>query len=138
MRLKQKLCLCLAGLLCLFLIGCQGNPLPDGMDEAALLSKGQEVLLWLVGGDYNAVYNALRPDVAKNTSTDDMQALALRQLDGAGVYKQIESRMATGQSSNGEQYGVAVMYCQFSKDDVLFRLAFDPDLNLIGLEIKKQ
>lgn len=125
-------------LVCLLLLtGCKGRPLPEGMDEAALLSKGQEVLLSLVGGDYEAVYGELRQDVAEGTSPEDIQTLALRQLDGAGVYKQIESRMATGQSSNGEDYGVAVLYCQFSKDDVLVRLAFDPDLELIGLEIKK-
>ena len=124
-------------LIILLLAGCQGKPLPPGMDEAALLEKGQEVLLELVGGDYEAVYGRLREDVAAGASAEDIQSLALRQLDGAGVYKQIESRMATGQSSNGESYGVAVLYCQFSKDDVLVRLAFDPDMALIGLEIKK-
>jgi hypothetical protein len=46
--------------------------------------------------------------------------------------------MATGQSSDGEDYGVAVFYCEYSKKDVLVRLAFDPDYALIGLEIKKQ
>ncbi len=125
-------------LLILTVSGCKGRPLPAGMDEAALLDKGQEVLLMLAGGEYEAVYGALREDVAAGTSVEDIQALALRQLDGAGTYKQIESRMATGQSSDGESYGVAVMYCQFSEDDVLVRLAFDPNLDLIGLEIKKQ
>ena len=130
---------CLAGLfLVILLAGCQGKPLPEGMDEDALLQKGQEVLLELVEGDYAAVYGQLREDVAESTSPEDIQSLVLRQLDGAGVYKQIESRMTTGQSSNGESYGVAVMYCQFSKDDVLVRLAFDPQMALIGLEVKKQ
>lgn len=124
--------------LVLLLAGCQGKPLPAGMDEDALLQKGQEVLLELVEGDYAAVYGQLREDVAAGTSAEAIQSLALQQLDGAGVYKQIDSRMTTGQSSNGESYGVAVMYCQFSKDEVLVRLAFDPDLQLIGLEIKKQ
>ena len=116
---------CLTGLflIILLLAGCQGKPLPAGMDEDALLERGQEVLL---------------EDVAAGTSAEDIQSLVLRQLDGAGVYKQIESRMTTGQSSNGEHYGVAVMYCQFSKDDVLVRLAFDPQMALIGLEVKKQ
>jgi len=131
---------CLTGLflIILLLAGCQGKPLPAGMDEDALLERGQEVLLELVGGDYEAVYGQLREDVAAGTSAEDIQSLVLRQLDGAGVYKQIESRMTTGQSSNGEHYGVAVMYCQFSKDDVLVRLAFDPQMALIGLEVKKQ
>lgn len=122
----------------LLLAGCQGSPLPGGMEEEALLEAGRDVVLLLVGGDYEAVHAALRPDVAETVAAEDIQSLVLQQTDGAGVYKQIESRMATGQSSDGEDYGVAVFYCEYSKKDVLVRLAFDPDYALIGLEIKKQ
>ena len=135
--MKKWIALCLALLCAGLLCACQGKPLPDGMSEDTLLQKGQEVLLELVEGDYDAVYGYLRPDVAADTSPEEIQALALRQLDGAGVYKQIDSRMATGQTSNGESYGVAVLYCKFSEDNVLARLDFDPNLCLIGLEIKK-
>lgn len=128
----------LMAVLVLLLAGCQGKPLPAGMEEEALLDAGQEALLLLAGGDYEAVYGLLREDVAAELTAEDIQTLALRQLDGAGVYKQIESRMATGQSSDGENYGVAVFYCEFSKKDVLVRLAFDPGYALIGLEVKKQ
>lgn len=127
-----------AVLAALLLAGCQGKALPAGMEEQTLLTAGKDVMLLLVGGEYEAVYNALREDVRASTSVQAIQELVLAQLDGAGVYKQIESSMATGQSSSGEEYGVAVLYCAFSKDDVLFRLAFDPDMTLIGMEIKKQ
>ena len=90
------------------------------------------------GGDGDGTALDGREDVAEALTAEDIRDLALRQLDGAGVYKQIESRMATGQSSDGEDYGVAVFYCEYSKKDVLVRLAFDPDYALIGLEIKKQ
>ncbi len=122
----------------LLLTGCQGNALPDGMDGDALLSAGREVMLLIVEGKYGTVWERLRSDVAETVSEQDIQELALRQLDGAGVYKQIESSMTTGQSSEGEEYGVAVLYCEFSKKSVLFRLAFDADLFLIGMDIKKQ
>ena len=135
--MKQRLMPLMAAVV-LLLSGCQGKPLPGGMEESALLDAGQEALLMLAGGDYGGVYGLLREDVAKGLTEEDIQDLALRQLDGAGVYKQIESRMATGQSSDGEDYGVAVFYCEYSKKDVLVRLAFDPDYALIGLEIKKQ
>ena len=136
--MKKWIALCLALLCAGLLCACQGKPLPDGMSEDTLLQRGQEVLLELVEGDYDAVYGYLRPDVAAGTSAGDIQSLVLRPVGGAGGYKQIESRMTTGQSPNGEHYGVGVMYCQFSKDDVLVRLAFDPQMALIGLEVKKQ
>lgn len=122
----------------LLLAGCQGSPLPGGMEEEALLEAGRDVVLLLVGGDYEAVHAALRPDVAETVAAEDIQSLVLQQTDGAGVYKQIESSMVTGQSSGGEDYGVAVLYCEFDRKDAVFRLAFDPDYALIGLEVKQQ
>ena len=124
--------------LCLLLCGCKGRPLPGGMDEAALLQAGQDVVLLLVDWDYEAVYAALRDDVAAGTSAEDIAALAESQLKGMGGYRQITDRMTTGQSSGGEDYGVAVLYCEFDRKDAVFRLAFDPDYALIGLEVKKQ
>lgn len=124
-------------LLVLLLCGCQGKPLPEGMDEETLLQNGREVALLLVSGDYEAVLERMREDVAADVTAEDIQALVLKQTDGAGTYKQIDSFMATGQSSDGESYGVAVFYCNYSKKNVMFRLAFDVNYELIGMEVKK-
>jgi hypothetical protein len=63
--------------------------------------------------------------------------LVLTNTEDAGVYKEIDSAMATGQSTNGESYGVAVFYCKYAKRNVLFRLAFDTNYELIGMEVRK-
>lgn len=138
MGMGRRLTALLAVLVMLLLAACQGKPLPGGMEETALLDAGQEALLMLAGGDYEGVFGLLREDVAEALTAEDIRDLALRQLDGAGVYKQIESSMVTGQSSDGEDYGVAVLYCEFDRKDAVFRLAFDPDYALIGLEVKQQ
>ena len=135
--LRKKLAALAVGL-ALLLAACRGAPLPEGMEEDRLLSAGREVLAALVSGDYETVCGMLRPDVAAEVSEEELRSLMLRQLDGAGVYKQIESSMVTGQSSDGEDYGVAVLYCEFDRKDAVFRLAFDPDYALIGLEVKQQ
>ena len=136
LKQKTRSFAALALLVCL-LCGCQGKPLPEGMDEETLLQNGREVTVLLAGGDYGAVLERMREDVAAGVTAEDIQALVLKQTDGAGVYKQIDSFMATGQSSNGESYGVAVFYCNYSKKNVMFRLAFDVNYELIGMEVKK-
>lgn len=138
MRQKMRSAAVLALVVILLLSGCQGKPLPSGMEEEELLRHGREVVALLAGGDYEAVYGLMREDVAAGASVEDIQNLVIQQTDGAGAYKQIDSTMTTGQSSNGESYGVAVFYCDYSKKDVLFRLAFDANYELIGMEIKKQ
>lgn len=136
--MKQKTrSLAALALLVLLLCGCQGKPLPEGMDEETLLKNGREVTILLAGGDYGAVLERMREDVAADVTAEDIQALVLKQTDGAGTYKQIDSFMTTGQSSDGESYGVAVFYCNYSKKNVMFRLAFDVNYELIGMEVKK-
>ena len=134
-KLRSAAALALAFLL---LCGCQGKPLPSGMEEEELLRHGLETVLLLAGGSYEEVQGLLREDVAAGATAEDIQNLVIQQTDGAGVYKQIESSMVTGQSSSGEEYGVAVFYCEYSKKNVLYRLAFDTNYELIGMEIKKQ
>lgn len=136
LKQKTRSFAALALLACL-LCGCQGKPLPEGMDEETLLQNGREVTILLAGGDYEAVLERMREDVAADVTAEDIQALVLKQTDGAGTYKQIDSFMATGQSSDGESYGVAVFYCNYSKKNVMFRLAFDANYELIGMEVKK-
>lgn len=135
---KRMAALALAALLALTLAACQGKPLPAGMDEEALIARGRETVRLLVGGDYEAAADMAREDLKDAITAESLRELLLRQTEGAGAYRQIEDTMATGQTTNGESYGVAVIYCQYSEDDVLFRLAFDPDMALIGIEIKKQ
>ncbi len=136
--MKKIVCSAVGLLLSLALLtGCQGKALPEGMSEDALLEAGKDVMLLVVQGDYQSVLETFRSDVQETLTVEDIQTLALRQLDGAGVYKQIEKSMTTGQSSDGEHYGVAVLYCEFSEKDILFRLAFDADMALIGMDIQQ-
>ncbi len=128
--------LALAAML-LLLCGCQGKPLPAGMDEETLLKNGREVAVLLAGGGYQAVLDRMRADVAASVTAEDLQKLVIQQTDGAGTYRQIDSAMTTGQSSDGEEYGVAVIYCSYTRKNVLFRLAFDTGYQLIGLEVRK-
>lgn len=127
-----------AAMLALVLCGCQGKPLPGDMDEETLLSRGREVVAMLAAGDCGAVRDLMREDVAAGVTEEDIQTLVLEQTSGAGAYKEISGAMATGQSSDGESYGVAVFYCKYAKRNVLFRLAFDTNYELIGIEIKMQ
>ena len=101
------------------------------------LEAGKDVMLLVVQGEYEAVQETFRADVGETLTAQNIQDLALRQLDGAGVYKQIEKAMTTGQSSDGEHYGVAVLYCEFAEKDILFRLAFDGNMSLIGMDIRQ-
>ena len=119
--------------LLLLLLGCKGEPLPEGMDEDALFTAGKDVVLLLVDGEFETVHGMLREDLRGQISVDDIRAEVSLQLSDAGVYKQIEDHMATGQVVDGISYGISVLYCEFSEEDVLIRVSFDNDWNLVGI-----
>ena len=78
-------------LLVLLLCGCQGRPLPEGMNEETLLQNGREIVALLASGSYEEVHGMMREDVAAEVTAERIQQLVLKQTDGAGTYKQIES-----------------------------------------------
>ena len=99
---------------------------------------GKDVVLLLVGSEYETVHEMLREDLRDQISVEDIRTTVSRQLDGAGVYKQIEDHMATGQVIDGVNYGISVLYCEFSEEDVLIRVSFDKDWNLVGFALDQR
>lgn len=132
---RTGLLLLMVGVLALFLLtGCKGKLLPEGMDEETLISAGQEVADLLMDGEYQQVYDRFREDIRENLTVDNVKNLMETGTEGAGDFKKVKDTLATG-STEGEDHGIAVIYCEYTKENVRFRVAFDPDMNLIGLEI---
>ena len=125
-------------LLCLLLTGCgRGNPLPDGMEEESVIAAGIEVVKLAGEGEYEAVWSRFREDVREGLTAEEIQNLVEDTAEGCGDYVQVEDSMATGQESDGESYGVAVIYALYSDGNLLYRVAFDPSMTLIGLSVSE-
>ena len=135
--MKKMTAVFLSLLIAFAMTACRGEALPEGMDQDALLSAGQEVFLLLVEGEYETVHEMLREDQRAQFTVEDIRSAVTSQLDDAGFYKQIEDRMTTAQTIEGERYGIAVLYCEFSEEDVLVRISFDADLQLVGFALKQ-
>ena len=137
MRKRWKRALLLAGLLSVALLaGCSGKPLPEGMDEQELLSAGQEIVELLSAGEYQQVCDRFRSDIREGLSAEDVSALFEEAISKAGEFEKVDESRTTG-SDETEPHGIAELYCDFSEKDVRFRIAFDPEMNLIGLDPPK-
>lgn len=136
--MRKKLFAALLAAVLLLLCGCQGKPIPEGMEEGEVIKSGVQIVRLLVSGDYEEVHALLRQDQREACTPEDVQALALSELEGAGVYKEVEDTMVTGQSAEGEDFAVVALYCKFSEENVLIRLSFDQNMELIGLSLHQQ
>lgn len=138
MRRKISLLLVLAALCLLVLGGCSGKKLPDGMEEDEVISAGILVMKQLVDGNYEEVCAALREDVRAQTDADAIKAMIERVTGACGSYEKLSDSMATGVTDTEEEHGIAVLRAKFDDGTVIFRIAFDPEMNLIGLDAQEK
>jgi hypothetical protein len=118
----------------------KGNELPEGMDAETTLEQGREIVAMLNAGDWQGVYDRMRPDSQETTSPEAIQAYMEALLDKVGPYESEKETMTTGQTlkDTGEEYGTAVIYCKHQKKNVMYRIAFSTDMELMGLEAIKK
>lgn len=138
--MRGKLCLpaALALLLVFALSGC-GSRLPDGMDEDKVVDEGLKVTAKLVDGDYDGVYGLLREDVRSQTSAAAIEEMIADATEGLDEYKKVTDSMATGVTKKGiEPHGIAVLRAKYGSKVVMFRIAFDTDMELIGLDVRRK
>ena len=138
--MKKKFALLLAAVSALLLLsGCRvsGNPLPEGMEEETVLEQGREVVAMLNGGEWQEVYSLLRADAQETSGPESIQSYMEERLDKAGAYKLETEAMATGQKikDTGEEYGTAVFYCKHEKKNLMYRVAYSTDMELMGIQV---
>ena len=126
----------LAAVLLVILAGCRGNELPDGMDEDKVVSSGISVMRQLADGKYEEVYDSLREDVREQTSADAIQTMMETATEGRGSFKKVKDSMATGVTDADEPHAIAVIRAKYEKKSVIFRIAFDTEMELIGLDVR--
>ena len=136
MRKRGYLIASLAILLLLVLSGCQGHKLPDGMDEDEVARAGLSVMSQLTKSEYEEVYDALREDVRAQTSAEAIETMMDTATEGRGHFKKVKDSMVTGVTDTEEVHGIAVIRAKYDKKSVIFRIAFDPEMNLIGLDVR--
>lgn len=135
--MKKILSLGCAFVMLFALTACSAAPLPEGMDEQEVLEQGEEILGLLLDEKWAEVAERFREDVQESISAEDVQKLVEDATKEAGAYQSIQERMTNGQDSDGEQYGVAGFLCKYSDKKILFRMAFDLEMQLIGISIQE-
>ena len=135
----KKCLILLAAAAVLLLSGCKvsGNPLPQGMEEDTVLEQGREIVAMLNGGEWQEVYSLLRADAQETSGPESIQSYMEERLDKAGAYKLETEAMATGQKikDTGEEYGTAVFYCKHEKKNLMYRVAYSTDMELMGIQV---
>lgn len=144
MKLKRWVALgCLTVALGMLLAGCAfSTELPEGMEEEAVIAAGQVVLDELMAEKYEEVAARFREDI-RNQKDKEITGEVIKQLvvkhadpEEVGIFKKVSTTEAEGQYiPEVEPHAVAEFHCEYSKKKVGFGIAFDLEMNLIGLSV---
>ena len=144
MKLKRVLSVvCLGVLMSMLLTGCTNKPvpLPDGMDEKTVEAAGEAVVELLLDEKYEEVAAMFREDIRTQPGKEITAAVVKELMEGqilpeeSGVFVKYIDTYAEGANGATEPQGVAVIHAEYTKDKVGFGVAFDLNMNLIGLSI---
>ena len=112
-----------------------GVPVRAGTD-GDLERHGQRVGAAHLLLDSDEVYDALREDVREQTSADAIEEMMDTATEGRGSFKKVKDSMVTGVTDADEPHAIAVIGAKYDKKSVVFRIAFDTEMNLIGLDVR--
>jgi len=145
MKLKRVLTLgSLVLAMCLLLTGCIGTePLPKGMDEKTVLAEGQKVYDLVMEEQYEAVVQMIREDIrmapGKEIKAEHIKELVDQFLvpEEIGEFKKISNTLTMG-NYDPEPHGIAVFEVKYTEKTVALCVAFDLEMNMIGLSFNRQ
>lgn len=137
--MKKRLFSIFALLLCcgVLLTGCSTQPVPEGVDESALLEAGREVLDLLIAEDYQTVYDRIREDIRADVTVDEIAAVMDPVLEEAGDFQSVDQSSTYGDEEE-EPLAAAEFLCVFSESEVRFRIVFDLEMNLTGFAVGEE
>ena len=136
---KRLLMISALALACVLgLTGCtkaqERGPIPEGVDETALVEAGREVLDQLIAGEYQEVRDRFREDIRADVTVEDVAAIIDPVLAEVGTFQSVEETDAYGDEED-EPLAAVDFLCSFSQEQARFRVVFDDDLVLTGLAV---
>ena len=139
--MKKLLSLFFAFSLVFALCACSSTStisVPDELDKNTLILSGQAVVTKLNRGEYDAVQDMLREDVAASLSETAVEDMVKSYLDKAGEFEKFSSTETFGKTdtASGEKYAVVMVVAKYDDDKLTFHVGFDTSMQLIGLSVE--
>lgn len=103
------------------------------------MSRARDLPSWsqLTKDEYERwIYESAARGCARATSADAIEEMMDTATEGRGSFKKVKDSMVTGVTDADEPHAIAVIGAKYDKKSVVFRIAFDTEMNLIGLDVR--
>lgn len=119
--------------LILLSVGCTSATLPAGLSEDQLKTTATSALNAFNTEDFDTLNQLFREDLQPTITTENLQSAYAQITEQAGIFEKINSKTVGSQKdNNGEEYGVVILSCKYSKATLNCIVSFDNSGNLVG------
>ena len=142
---KWTLAVGLGLLMAMLLSGCASEtPIPENIDEQALLAAGQEVFDLLIADEFETICDRIRDDIVTQVEITPEKIQKQMDVDEQqyGKLKKVNEIWTSGvpadEESNIEEHVIVWYECQYQEQRLVYGFSFDLDLNLIGMSVNRE
>ncbi|MBO5917645.1 MAG: hypothetical protein J6Q14_02630 [Oscillospiraceae bacterium] len=136
---------CLGLLMAMLLSGCASEiPIPEDMDEQALLAAGQEVFDLLIADEFETICDRIRDDIVTQVEITPEKIQKQMDVDEQqyGKLKKVKETWTSGvpadEEAKIEEHVIAWFECEYAEQRLVYGFSFDLDLNLIGMSVNRE
>lgn len=116
---------------------CSGSPLPEGVDEEAVISSAKEIVTQISNREYEMVVEKLDDQMKQTLDADGMQEAFGANLDRLGKLESFQSEAAAGgTSSEIGDYSTVALVCKYENGKAVYTISIDLDGKICGLYMK--
>lgn len=137
--MKKVLCFILIFAALLSLSACgSAAALPEGFEEAAVLSRAEELIDLINTKDYAAVVSQLRDDLETAIKPEELKTAWGPTLEKAGAFVEVSKTVVSGTKdpSTDEDYAVAILVCKYENASLTYTISVDRNLEIVGMYMK--
>ena len=145
MKLKKWLvAACLGLLMAMLLSGCGSTvPIPEDMDEQALLDAAQNAFDLLMEDEFEQICDLIREDITAQVQITPEKIREQLDVDEEyGQMKKVKEIWTSGvpadETAQIEEHVVVWYECEYPRKRLVYGFSFDLNLNLIGMSVNRE
>lgn len=130
-------------IVCVSLCGCTGcgGELSEAFDKDTLEKTAKEVINEaMLNGVEDTLTKRMRSDYLESYPLEDVHGNLLALQSEAGEFLVYERVTIRGEKSptegSNENFAIVLVTANFEKDDILFYITFDEDMNVVGFHVQ--
>lgn len=115
---------------------CSPATVPEGYDEAAVITQAENIVTLLSAGDYESVQASFREDLAGQLSAAQLEAAVQPEMERVGALVEFTQKEAASTKVEDTEYALVVIVAKHENSQATYTITMDQAGKLLGLYMR--